>query len=302
MMHRIAARLFNTPLFCHPGKAAAILAGIGGRITGRDIEIEGAEAIQHWATGGLVRSMGTLSERMGRNMQRRGQQPYDVVNGVAVIPVEGSLVHKGAWLESDSGETSYQGIQTQVQAARRDPAVKGVVLEVDSYGGEVSGAFETSDMIAALSAEKPTMAILTDSAYSAGYLLASAARQVVVPEQGGTGSIGVIALHVDMSGKMEQQGLKVTVLSAGAHKADGGPFGPLPDHVAAEYLADMEIARQTFAGRVAKYRGKRLTLEAAMATEARTYRGAAAVNAGLADATGTPFETFQAFVSAVNRA
>jgi len=33
----------------------------------------------------------------------------------------------------------------------------GVVFEVDSLGGELAGAFETADLIARLSAEKPTL-------------------------------------------------------------------------------------------------------------------------------------------------
>lgn len=302
MLPRIAGRLLNTPLMVHPGKAAAILAGLGGRVTGRPVSVDGgSEPVSHVAFSDRP-ALGTLGDRMGRAFQRRGEKPYDMVGGVAVIPVEGSLVHKGAWVESDSGETSYQGLQTQVQAALRDPAVKGAVLEVDSYGGEVSGAFETADMIAALSAAKPTLAILTDIGYSAGYLMASAARQVVVPEQGGAGSIGVISVHTDMSAALDAAGLKMTILSAGAHKADANPYEPLPGDVAAAILADLDAMRQAFAGKVASFRGKRLGFEAAMATEARTFRGAEAVAAGLADATGQPFETFQAFVSALNRA
>lgn len=292
IMPRIAARLLNTPLMVHPGKAAAILAGIGGRVTGSTVEFSGASPIL----------LGTVGDRIGRAFERRGEKPYDVVGNVAVIPIEGSLVHKGAWIESNSGETSYQGIQTQVQSAARDGNIKGIAFEIDSFGGEVSGAFETSDMIANLSAIKPTIAILSDAAYSAGYLMASAARQIIIPEQGGAGSIGVVTMHTDMSAALDQSGIKVTIIAAGAHKADGNPYEPLSADVAARISAELEDARQTFAGRVAAYRGKRLSFEAVMATEARTYTGAEAVNAGLADATGHPSETFKAFVSALNRA
>jgi signal peptide peptidase SppA len=299
---RIFARLLNTMLMVHPGKAAAILAGLGGRITGTAIDLDSAETVAHVAFGTGRPSLGTVGDRLGRAYERRGQIPYDMVGNVAVIPIEGSLVHKGAFVESDSGETSYQGIQTQVARAMKDPAVKGVAFEVDSYGGEVSGAFETSDMIAKLSRIKPTIAILSDHAYSCGYLMASAARQIVVPEQGGAGSIGVITMHTDMSAALERSGLKVTILSAGAHKADANPFEPLPDDVANSIRAELEGARAMFAGRVAQYRGARLTFENAMATEARCFTGAEAVRAGLADATGHPSEVFSAFISTLNRA
>lgn len=301
MIHpRIALRLFNTPLLAHPGKAAAIMAGIGGRVTGRNLVVDGADPIQHVASTDLVRSMGTLSGRIDR---KAGANPlYDMVGSIAVIPVEGTLVHKGAWVDSNSGETSYQGIQAQVKRASRDPSVRAVCLEVDSYGGEVAGAFETARMIAELSAQKPTLAILTDAACSAAYLLASAARQIIVPDTGICGSIGVIAMHTDMSAALEDAGLKVTILKAGARKADFNPVEPLPEDVANRYLAEIEDIRKMFCAAVAAQRGGRISFDDAMATEAETYQGFAAVEAGLADATGNPFEAFEAFSNLINRA
>jgi len=299
---RIAARALDTPLMIHAGKAMAILQGLGGRLAAGGIVLPEGQAVRHVAFEGGRPSMGVIGDRLGRSVARHGRKPYDMVGNVAVIPIEGTLVHKGAWLESDSGETSYQGIQTQVAAAGRDASVAGVVFEVDSFGGEVSGAFQTADMISALSKAKPTIAIFTDNGLSSGYLLGAAARQVIVPETGAAGSIGVITIHTDMSAALDRAGLKVTILAAGAHKADFNPAAPLPEDVAARIRAELEGVREAFAGRVASYRGKRLTYERAMATEALIYRGAAAVTAGLADATGHPQEAFQAFVSTLNRA
>lgn len=300
---RLASRLFNTVLMAHPGKAASALLGIGGRITGKEIEIAGGPApVHHVAFAHGRPSFGTISDRMGRALDQQRVTPYDMVGNVAVIPIEGTLVHKGAWLESDSGETSYQGIQTQVSRALRDPVVKGVAFEVDSYGGEVAGAFETSDMIFELSKAKPTIAILSDDAYSAGYLLASAARQVVMPATGGAGSIGVMTLHTDMSMALEMRGLKVTILAAGAHKADGNPLEPLPEPVATAIRSELESMRAIFAARVGRYRGSRFTRDQAMATEAASFMAEDAVRLGLADAIGHPSDAFEAFVSFVNRA
>jgi signal peptide peptidase SppA len=301
MIHaRIAARLLNTPLMVHPGKAASILTAIGGRVVGGTVEFTGAAPVLHRAFQNGRPSIGTVGDRLGRELG--GQKAYDMVGNVAIIPVEGSLVHKGSWLESESGETSYQGLQTQVQRAMRDPNVKGVAFEVDSYGGEVSGAFETSDMIFALSRVKPTIALLSDEAYSGGYLMAAGCRQIILPEQGAVGSIGACTMHTDMSKALEASGVKVTILAAGAHKADGNSFEPLPEDVAATILADLESVRVTFATRVAAYRGARFDFKAAMATEAQIYAGAEAVKRGLADATAYPSDAFLAFVTAINRA
>jgi signal peptide peptidase SppA len=300
MIH-VGARVFNTPLLVHPAKAAAILWGLGSRIAGNAVEVSNPQPLPTPLNRGRG-EMGVIGDRLGRSFDRMGKKPYDMVGNIAVIPIEGTLVHKGSWVESDSGETSYQGLQTQVQRAARDEAVKGVVFEIDSFGGEVAGAFETSDMIAELSLAKPTLAILTDHAYSAGYLMASAARSIVIPETGGAGSIGVITLHADYSAALAQRGIKVTILKAGAHKADGNPYEPLAPEVAERITGQLEEARKAFAERVSRYRGKRLSFDAAMATEALDYTGAEAVRMGLADATGHPLQTFQAFQTKLNRA
>jgi signal peptide peptidase SppA len=248
--------------------------------------------------------MGRLGDKLGRKLESRGygDMILDVVEGIAVIPIEGTLVHKGSWIGSYSGDTSYEGLQTQIKRAGADRHVKGIVFEVDSFGGEVSGAFDTAQMIAELSAAKPTMAILTDFALSAGYLLASAARFIAMPETGAAGSIGVITLHVDYSKQIEKSGLAVTVLTSGAHKADGNPFEPLPDDVAARIKGDLDRARDQFAGAVARFRGDRLTKSAALATEAQHYRGSDALAAGLVDAVLRPSEAFDEFVAAANLA
>lgn len=295
----VGARIFNTPLMIDAGKAAAIITGIGGRFVDGGMVIDDVEAVSHVAFANGRPSMGRLGDQLGRRIEAdgRGDRLLTMFGSVAVIPIEGTLVHKGKWLGANSGETSYEGLQAQVSRARRDPGVRAVVFEVDSYGGEVAGAFDTADMIAQLSAEKPTLAILTDFAFSAGYLLASAARQIVMPETGGAGSIGVIAMHVDFSAQLVKKGIKVTVIKSGEHKADGHPAAPISADVLARTQASVDATRDLFAKAVGKYRGARLSKAAALATEAMTYHGNEAVAAGLADGVGRSSETFERFLS-----
>jgi hypothetical protein len=111
-------------------------------------------------------------------------------------------------------------------------------LGLTALDGELFGRF---------SAEKPTLAILTDHALSAGYLLASAARQIIIPEHGRAGSIGVVTLHADLSAALEQRGTKVTVLRAGTQKMSANPFEPLAGDTIQRLLADLEASRNTFA-------------------------------------------------------
>lgn len=308
MIHlpHIAARLFDAPLMIDRRKLAAIVAGLGGRMVDGGFTLAGIEAINHIAfeNGRPSQQLGVVSNRLGRRLAGYDDgDVLDMVGGVATIGVEGSLVYKGAWLGSFSGDTSYQGLQTQIARARASTAVKAAVFEVDTFGGEASGCFETVAMAAQLSAEKPTLAILTDNACSAGYALASACRQIVMPANGLVGSIGAVSVHADFSKQLEQDGVKVTLIAAGEHKTDGNPFEPLPDDVLAKAKARNEALRQRFATVVGENRGARMSKEAALATEAQTYDGADAMRLGLVDGiVDSPAEAFSVFVDAINRA
>lgn len=299
----IAQRLFDTPLMYDARKAEAFLHGLGSRIAGDTIVIANPEgAVDHVAGANGRPLAGKIGGRIERAFTRANMLPFDMVDNVAIIPVEGSLVHKGAWLGSNSGDTSYQGLQAQIAFARRSNQVRGVVFEYDSYGGEVNGGFETARDIALLSKEKPTISILTDWAYSAGYLLASQSRQIVMPRYGGTGSIGVIMIHADYSQQLEDKGIKLTIIRSGKKKADGNPFEPLNSDIAEKWQAQADLIRQEFAAVVAQGRKNRITKAKALATEAATFDAQEAVSMGLADAIGDPVEAFDAFVKEVNRA
>lgn len=302
LLPRVAARVFDTPLMVAPQKMAAILAGFGARIVDGGISLDGHESVMHIAFDAGRPSQGVVGDRLGRQLSLQGARGYDQVGNVAVIPVEGTLVHKGAFVGQSSGETSYQGLMTQCAKVLQAPDVKGVVFEVDSFGGEVAGAYEAAAAIAKVSAAKPTMAILTDFALSSGYLMASGARQIVTPETGSAGGIGVIMLHADMSGAMDQKGVKVTMITSGAHKGEGSPYQALGDDVRAKMQGRADQMRDLFAATVGQARGKRFTKANALATEAQSYMGADALKAGLVDAVGSPSEAFAAFCAAMNRA
>ena len=300
---RICEELFEQPLAYHPRKAETFLKAFGERLTGHSVMIVNGEGqVDHTAFANGRLTAGIIGDRMGRHYDRAGVVPFDMVGDVAIIPIEGTLVRKGGWIGASSGETSYQGLQVQVARAARNEAVKGVVLEIDSYGGQVNGLFETAGMIATLSRAKPTIAILTDFAFSAGYALASQARQIIMPESGGVGSIGVLTMHADFSGNLEKQGIKVTLVHAGAHKVEGNPYEPLPAELKNRLQARVDTERERFAELVGKGRGRRLTKAQALKTEARAFDDAQeAMSAGLVDAIGDPHEAFAAFLKEINR-
>ena len=279
MLHaRIAARAFNTPLLVEPSKAMAFLSGLGRRVEMLDGALdEGTSAAALPARASIL--AGNLAERL----QQHGNVPYPVVDGIAVIEIAGVLIHRGGWIGQSSGQTSYEGIAAQIDAAAGDPAVRAVALEIDSFGGEVAGVFDLADRIRAIRTTKPVWAFVAEHAFSAGYALASQADRILLPRTGAVGSIGVVVMHADMSGQLDQDGMRVTLIHSGAHKVDGNPYTPLPEAVRDDIQREIDVLRFLFAETVAAGRAGRLSQEAALATEAATYRGTEAVSAGLAD-------------------
>ena len=301
MMHhaQIAQRAFNTPLMVNPAKALAFLSGLGPRITGQEITFQGLEveasdqaAASHPARASL------FGNDLAQRHQRNGSQPFAMIDGIAVIEIAGTLVHRGAWIGQSSGLTSYEGIAAQMQAALADPAVRGIALDIDSFGGEVAGAFDLADRIRAARAQKPVHAFVAEHALSAGYVLASQADRIILPRTGAVGSIGVVALHTDMSGALDQKGIAVTLIHVGSHKIDANPYQPLPEAIHDQMQRELEVVRFLFAETVAAGRGDRLSQAAALATEAAVFRGADAIAAGLADDLADPVTAFRTFAAA----
>lgn len=296
---QIAQRVFNTPLMVDPAKALAFLTGLGPRIVGREISVEGLEiaAIDRDAAS-LPARASLFGDDLTSRQARNGSQPFAVVDRIAVIEIAGTLVHRGAWIGQSSGLTSYEGIAAQLQAALADPAIRGIALDIDSFGGEVAGAFDLADRIRTARAQKPVHAFVADHALSAAYALASQADRIILPRTGAVGSIGVVAMHSDMSGALDQKGIAVTLIHAGARKVDANPYQPLPEAVRDRIAGELEDLRQLFAETVAEGRGRRLDTLRALGTEAAVLRGEAAVFAGLADEVADPVTAFRAFAAA----
>jgi capsid assembly protease len=295
MLHaRIVARAFNTPLLVEPSKAMAFLSGLGPRILGRRIDSVGAEGVQDSPTPPPARAS-ILAGNLAERLRQRDDAPYPIVDSIAVIEISGVLIHRGGWIGQSSGQTSYEGIAAQIEAAANDPTVRGLALEIDSFGGEVAGVFDLADRIRAIRSSKPVWAFVAEHAFSAGYALASQADRIVLPRTGAVGSIGVVVMHADLSDQLNQDGMRVTLVHSGQHKVDGNPYAPLAEAVRDDIQREIDVLRLLFAETVAKGRAGRLSQEVAMATEAATYRGADAVAAGLADELSDLARGFAAF-------
>ena len=275
-MTYLASRLFGTPLLIHRPKLDVILSVVGQRIGMADVP---AMPMMDMAA-----------------FQR--PQLASAPEGIAVIPIHGSLVKRSLGMEAASGLTSYGDIAAMLDAALADPQVSGILLDIDSPGGEASGSFELARRVREVAAQKPVWAVANDAAYSAAYAIAASAQRLFVTETGGVGSIGVIALHVDQSVKDAKDGYHYTAITAGAHKNDYSPHEPLSGAAKTELQSEVDRLYAIFTEHVAAVRG--LDIDAVRATEAGLYFGSNAVAQGLADGVQTLEATLSQFHQFLN--
>lgn len=269
----LADRVFNRPLLIHPDKAATIMHVLEGRIT-----LGGADAAPE------------ASRFIGSRRRPNGQATaFTRVSGnTALIAVDGSLVNRGAWIDANSGLTSYEGIGAQLDEIAADRDIAHVVIDMNSYGGEATGMYGIAAKIRNLRSTKRVIAVINDVAASAGYGIVSSADEIVISPTSLVGSIGVVMMHLDRSAEMEMKGIKPTLIHAGAKKVDGHPFAPLPDHVRKDMQADVAVFYNQFLATVEAGRGKhRLSAQRARETEADVFVGQEAIAFGLADRVGS---------------
>lgn len=229
------------------------------------------------------------------------RRPYGLEDGVAIVDIAGVLANEPSLFETlFLGATAYGQILDEVEQAIADPEVRGILLRINSPGGDSDNAFETAAALSRLAEQKPIWAVSDNSAFSAAYLLASAAAKIYVPEfTGGVGSVGVYVEHVDWSEYNHKLGVKVTYIAEGEGKTAGNPNEPLSD--AARSALSAEVARLygLFAGAVARGRG--LTEGAVRELGAALKYGPEAVAAGLADRTGTFRDALAGLIAATRK-
>jgi signal peptide peptidase SppA len=298
----VSQLVFNTPLAIMPEKLEAILKAIGPRlIVDSGAALEELLRLHAIPAQPLLINDAVVITGQAQEGDESNKKPYRLTpEGIAVIPMNGTLLKKNSWMSASSGLCSYQGLQQAATAALADPMVKAVLWDVDSPGGTTHGCFELSQMLYDLRGEKPIWACANDLAASAAYCLASAADRLFVTATGGVGSVGVFALHCDMSSADEQTGLKFTYIFAGGKKTDGNPHEPLSKSAKADIQAEVDREYAMFVQAVARNRGfAGADQENIQKTQAAVKYGDGAVGI-LADEVATLDEALEALCAKVN--
>nr|BDD45817.1 hypothetical protein 16 [bacterium] len=235
--------------------------------------------------------LATIEAQLGRKLENT--YSVEVRDGVAVIPVHGTLAKRMSFFMAVSGGTSTEMLLNDFREAVRSDDVEAILLDIDSPGGTVDGTKALADEIYGARGTKPIVAYGNGLMASAAYWIGSAADHVIVEPTATVGSIGVITIHTDVSKAEERYGYKNTVITAGKFKAIGNQYEPLTKF-GRQYIQErLDYLYSIFIDETARNRGKSVKEALAMA-DGKIFIGKQAVDIGLADAIGSFDDAFNA--------
>lgn len=270
---RIAQYVADTPWAILPAKMAEIVGVLAYRAAGHEFTREEIEA------------------RIGAGSGPQGATRTDG-GAVAVIPIRGVIAHRMSAMEDSSGGTSAEGIGKMLRAAMADQSVGTILLDIDSPGGTVTGVSELAAELFAMRGQgKKIVAQVNGMAASAAYWLAAQADEIVSLPSGVAGSIGVFMAHKSLAKALEQEGIDVTLISAGKYKVEGNPFEPLTEEAKVVMQAEVDAAYSRFVNDVARGRGVSAADVRKGYGEGRALTAKDAKAAGLIDRIATMDET-----------
>lgn len=133
-----------------------------------------------------------IAREMGKDM--KDSNAVSIRDGVAVIKVSGPLFRYANLMIRICGATSYELLAQDFNKAVQSPQIKGILLDIDSPGGEVNGCSELSDMIYQARGTKPIIAYASGACCSGAYWIASACDKILAADTAILGSIGVVSI------------------------------------------------------------------------------------------------------------
>jgi protease-4 len=188
---------------------------------------------------------------------------------IAVIRVEGDI-----W----GSYTAY--LSQALEEAGGDPAVRAVVLDIVSPGGEVTASEGLYYDVLRLREEKPVIASVGELAASGAYYVSVAADQIYAKPASEVGNVGVISFMPEPDLVDEQ------LITTGPFKLSGGP------QVA--YVRQMDMLKEVFLTAILAQRADRLIVGPEILSRGELYLGLQAKQMGLIDEIGSQADAVDA--------
>ncbi len=205
---------------------------------------------------------------------------------IAVIAAAGMIVRGSVprALTGDGliGSDDFTALLAEVA---RDERIRGVIVRIDSPGGDATASEEIWRQMSLLGKRKPLVISLSDSAASGGYYIALTGDPILAYPSTMTGSIGVFYGKANLRGLYEKLGVRKQILQRGRFAALDSDYVPLGPEGRAKLSEAVEDSYRVFLTRVAESR-KRSVREIEPLAEGRVWLGSQALRNGLVDEIG----------------
>jgi signal peptide peptidase SppA len=179
---------------------------------------------------------------------------HTATGAVAVLRLYGTLVPRASDFAEKFGLLGVERFSQSLRAALTDDSIRGIVIDIDSFGGSIHGIQELSDLIFHARRNKPIFAVANSTAASAAYWIGSSASEFYVTPGGEVGSIGVYMVHENLSKAHDKAGVSTTLIHAGKYKVEGSPFAPLSDAAKRHMQSQVDDHYDRFTGGVVRNR------------------------------------------------
>ena len=203
---------------------------------------------------------------------------------IALLVGQGDITRGSTNDSGDSGITT-AGMIKRLRAVRDDASIKGVILRIDSPGGDGIASDDILHEAKLLSQKKPTVISMSDLAASGGYFIAMTGDPVVAYRNTETGSIGVFFGKVNLRGLYDKLGVKKELMKRGRFADIDTEYAPLNDEQRAKLRTEIEVFYRGFVQRVADGRRRKYDDVEPLA-QGRVWTGAQAKQNGLVDEIG----------------
>jgi protease-4 len=150
--------------------------------------------------------------------------------------------------------TENEDLLDRLEDIRKESAVRGVILAIDSPGGTTAGGEAIFEEVRLLAAAKPVVAQVGTLAASAGYMVAAASDHIVARQSSIVGSIGVLVQYPNVTGLMDKIGVDMEEVKSSPLKAEPSPFNPTTEEERAMIRRLVLDSYEWFVGLVADRR------------------------------------------------
>lgn len=213
---------------------------------------------------------------------------------IALIDVSGLIMNAPEWRFIGEGEQPVSLLLEQLDKAADDPAVKAVILRINSPGGTVVASELMHDEIMHFRKRgKPVIASMMDVAASGGYYVACACDEIVAHPSTVTGSIGVLMQTFDVSGTMSMIGVRGDAITSGPNKDAGSPFRAMEPDERRLFQSMIDEMYAKFVEVVDAGRPKLDEAAVRKLADGRVYTAGQALEVGLIDRIATMRETVE---------